>query len=182
MSHCDGYGTETFKDIIRQEHRKRIEEGTDQTAGAIRLLRVYGLYSEFYEEKPHQLITIALPNDYDIEKMKKTILGLKYKYIINGKLCVENYSDNGKINLHIHILKEETYTKSKIIRDMASKFKVEPNFVDVATGRDQELYNTRLDYVLGTKTDKKMEDVEKNKIWRKENKIKDVYYINATQA
>lgn len=161
--------------------RQFLDKGIPLTKGCAEFARYHKCYS-LLDETPHQLITIALPNDYNIEKLKKSIQTLKYKYIINGKLCVENYSDSGKTNLHIHILKEKTYTKSKIIRDMARRFKVAPNFIDVATGRDPVLYNTRLDYVLGNKTDKKMEDVEKNKVWRKENKIKDVYYINATQA
>lgn len=128
------------------------------------------------EDKPHQFITVALPNDYDIEKIKKYI---NHPHAwCRGILSIEKYSKVGE-NLHLHILKEGNYSKTKVVRDLARKFKIAPNFIDVRRGNEQTDYDNRLSYIKGDKVDEaKMENVQKDKEWRIENSLENYYLLN----
>lgn len=136
-----------------------------------------GLADEFDKKYPHQLITIRLPNDININTLKRKVNTLSYKYLENGILSIERYSEIGE-NLHIHILKEGTYSKTKIIRDMSRYWKVDMNAVDVKTGRNENLYNNRVNYVKKEKsTEKKQEFNEKDNIYLEENDLKKFYLL-----
>lgn len=175
MSHCDGYGTESFKEIIRDEFKKVLKDG-NYHPNAIKLLKHYGLYNEFFAAKPHQFITVALPNDYPLKKILK-YLEKPHKWLV-GWISIERYSKSGE-NLHLHILKEGNYTKTKIIRDLARRFKVDSNFIDVRRGTEPTDYNNRLSYIKGDKmATEKMEHVAKDKQWRQENNLRDYYNIS----
>ena len=127
-----------------------------------------------------QFIRIGLPNDYDLGKLKKIITSkLKYNYLDKAYLTVESFSgkDNKK-NLHIHILKEEIYSKTKIIRDLANKFNVAPNFVEVQKGEEVQVYEARLKYMKGEKKDQdKVNNVALDTEWRDENNIQHLYIL-----
>jgi len=127
------------------------------------------------EDKPHQLITVALPNDYDIEKIKKYI---NHPHTwCRGILSIERYSKVGE-NLHLHILKEGIYNKTKIVRDLSRKFKIATNFIDVRRGNEQTDYDNRLSYIKGDKVDEaKMESVQKDKEWRIANNLENYYLL-----
>jgi len=147
-----------------------------------RLRRFTGLTEEKFS---HQLITIALPQDYDIDRLKQKLISLQYnrrtgaptKWLVGAIMSVEWYSkthpEGG--NLHIHILKPGNYQKAKIVRDMATHFRVEPNFIDAKAGQYRDLYETRKKYIMGEKQEDKEEFAKLDKIWRMENKIMDVY-------
>lgn len=129
------------------------------------------------KDYPHQFITIALENTRHLGKLVNTIQGLEYQYIKDAIVSIENYSSVGE-NLHVHILKKGIYNKTKLIRDMSRKFKVAPNFVNVRKGTKESDYRHRLNYIKGDKVDdEKKENSIKDKIWRKENGILDVYAL-----
>ncbi len=127
----------------------------------------------------HQLITVALPNDYDLAVLKnKLVNGLQYQYLDTALARVERFSDGGKHNLHLHILKKGNYQKSKIIRDLSRHFKIKPNFVDVRSSKSRTKYNNSLNYVHGVKKDDaKQTDVELDIQWRLDNGFAEIYNL-----
>lgn len=140
------------------------------------------------EQFKHQLITIALPADYGMDKLKNKIsnininrrTGTHKTWLSDALMSVEWYSechpDGG--NLHLHILKPSNYQRAKIIRDFSSLFGVAENFIDVKAGIRKSLYNTRKNYILGEKqSQEKQLAVIADKLWRKENNLQDVYYL-----
>lgn len=160
---------------IRKSTRYAIDNGIQRSA-SIHLLKWAGIYHEFYSEKPHQFITVALPNDYPLKRILK-YLEKPHKWLV-GWISIEKYSKSGE-NLHLHILKEGNYSKTKIIRDLARRFKVESNFIDVRRGTEPTDYNNRLSYIKGDKmATEKMEHVAKDKQWRQENNLRDYYNIS----
>ena len=167
---------ELFKDVIRAETRKRLKQNDKLSKHAILLLQTYGLYDEFFVEKPHQFITVALPNDYSLKRILRYV-EQPHRWC-TGWLTIEKYSKSGE-NLHVHILKEGNYSKTKIIRDLSRRFKVATNFIDVRRSRDQSDYNNRLSYIKGDKMDtEKMENVEKDKQWRIDSSLRDFYNLS----
>lgn len=125
----------------------------------------------------HQLITIALPNDLGINDLKKKIYSLQYAYLEGAMLRVENYSSTGE-NLHVHILKEGVYSKTRLIRDMKRKWKVEDNFVDVRLGKREDEWQNRLNYIKGLKQDEeKQANVAKDHEWRHTNGLQELYIL-----
>ena len=134
---------------------------------------------------PHQMITIALPENYDQSMIHHKMMGIAYhrrtgapKTWFNGIASVEYYSkthpEGG--NLHIHILKKGNYTKSKIIRDLSGYYGIQENFIDVKLGTYLEDYENRHNYILGQKQSKeKLEYTMLDKKWRSDNNIMDIY-------
>jgi len=179
----DGSDNSDFLSIIDSLLRESKYSTLEEYVGSSPKLRHFcGLTDEKFS---HQLITIALPQDYDIDKLKQKLLSLQYnrrtgaptKWLVGSIMSVEWYSkthpEGG--NLHIHILKNGNYQKQKIVRDMATHFRVEPNFIDCKAGQYRDLYETRRKYIMGEKQEDKEEFAKLDKIWRMENKIMDVY-------
>lgn len=128
----------------------------------------------------HQFITIALPTEKtDLRKLVRTICNIQYDYLKDSILSVENFSGElKKENLHIHILKHGIYSKTKIIRDMARKFKVAPNFINIKKGTTEQDYLNRLHYINGEKLDElKKENCLLDQEWRRQNDIEQIYYL-----
>lgn len=127
----------------------------------------------------HQFITIALPTEKtDLSKLKKVISKINYEYLENAYLTVEFYSGLKKENLHIHILKQGIYNKTKLIRDLSRKFKVSDNFVNVKKGTNKKDYENRLAYLKGEKKDElKKENCELDREWREKNGFQQIYYL-----
>lgn len=128
-------------------------------------------------EKKHQFITIALPKDLGIMQLKKYIYSLDYKYLQGVLLCCEFFSEVGE-NLHVHILKHGVYSKTRIIRDLSRKFKIEENFVDVRLGKRESDYENRYAYITGDKeSESKQANVYLDREWRKQNGLQDLYTL-----
>lgn len=143
---------------------------------AIRFAKECGL-DLLKKDYPHQFITIALENTYNLGKLVNIIKGLEYQYTKEALVSIENYSSVGE-NLHVHILKKGIYSKTKIIRDMSRKFKVAPNFINVKKGTRESDYRNRLAYIKGDKADElKKENSDKDKEWRIENNIQQLYIL-----
>lgn len=129
-------------------------------------------------KKMSYLITIALPNDYEVSVLLEKLKGLKkYKYMEKYYFSIEYFSKNGE-NMHAHILVPNKIHKTKAIRDMSRWFKIEPNFVDIRSKTTELQYKNALAYVMGEKVgDDKMSYVEKDIIWRKEHLLENYYLI-----
>lgn len=165
-------GCASFEDIIRYNHKQPGPKGS----GWIHYLKTVGMYDELVGSEKHQFITVALPNDYPISKILKYV-DSPHKYFRNNSIMsIEKYSSTG-VNLHVHLLKKGNYSKTKIIRDLSKKFKIESNFVDVKSSDDRTLYQTREAYVKGEKVEPKCEYVMQDREWRKTEKIKDYYIL-----
>jgi len=161
----------TMRGIFMKQY---IKKNIVPTGALRRLFRDFGC-GDLLNDKPHQFITVALPNDYPLKKILK-YLEKPHKWLV-GWITIEKYSKSGE-NLHLHILKEGNYSKTKLIRDLARRFKVESNFIDVRRGTEPTDWNHRLSYIKGDKmATEKMEHVQKDKEWRIENKLKDYYHI-----
>jgi hypothetical protein len=129
-------------------------------------------------KKMSYLITIALPNDYEVSVLLEKLKGLrKYKYMEKYYFSIEYFSKNGE-NMHAHILVPNKIHKTKTIRDMSRWFKIEPNFVDIRSKTTELQYKNALAYVMGEKVgEDKMSYVEKDIIWRKEHLLENYYLI-----
>lgn len=144
-----------------------------------RLIRTFGKELPL-PTKPHQFITVALPTEKtELQKLKKTIDNIRYKYMDNAFLTVEMFSGQlKKENLHIHILKNGIYNKTKLIRDMSRKFNVAVNFVNVKKSTKLTDYENRLAYLKGEKSDElKKENCELDKKWREDNGFRQIYNL-----
>lgn len=151
-----------------------INKGIEPQGALRRLFRDFGC-GDLLKDKPHQFITVALPNTTSLKRILRYI-EQPHKWC-KGWLSIEKYSKSGE-NLHLHILKEGYYSKTKIIRDLSRRFKVERNFIDVRRGTEPKDWNNRLSYIKGTKMDTdKMEHVTKDKEWRQKNNLRDFYNI-----
>jgi len=133
-----------------------------------------------FPDHKHQFITIALPTEnYELKELKKVIQNLSYSYLKNAKLVVEYFSGElKKRNLHVHILKQGIYSKTKIIRDLSTKFKVAPNFINVKKGTKESDYMNRLNYLEGEKhSELKKTNCELDRIWREKNGFCHIYNL-----
>ena len=173
MYQTNGQGLELQRAVARRMH----DPNKDYTGTCWeRYLKDIGLYKELYGETPHQFITIGLPNDYPLDNIKKYI-AKPHAWLSGATLSVEYFRKNGE-HLHIHILTEKPYNKSKAIRDLSRKFKVAVNYIDVRRSNSTGDYNNRRNYIRGDKQDtEKLECVEKDIQWRKDNSFENYYVL-----
>lgn len=165
--------TKEVREYIKTLYLKHYDE-TEASQGDAKLRKWLKIDDP---EHKHQFITIALPNTLGILELKKKIYSLNYKYLEGAHLIVENYSATGE-NLHVHILKEGVYSKTRLIRDMARKFKVEPNFIDIRLGKRESDYHNRLAYIKGNKSDDdKTANCTLDQEWRIQNGLQDMYTL-----
>lgn len=160
------------------------------------------LKKDFYDPPiiniSHTFITIALPKlpserdearEKVFEMLQKCRELPKYNYYNNMSIwfSLEFYSMEKQLkllknNFHIHILIKGKYLKfdrKRIIRDLARKFKVEQNFVDVKYHTCPELFKTRQQYIQGKKAiDSKDLAVQKDREERKVFEIEDFYFLS----
>lgn len=127
----------------------------------------------------HQFITIALPQTTNLPQLVSTIHSLSYSYLSDAMLTIENFS--GELhaeNLHIHILKKDIYSKTKMIRDLSKKFKVSNNFINIKLGKTEKDYKNRLHYINGEKqSEVKTSNSVLDKQWRTDNDLEQIYYL-----
>ena len=157
---------------------------------------------EFYDPPiiniSHTFCTICLPdlpseNDEAREKVFETIQKCrdlpKYNYYkgLSIWFSLEFYSYDNKAkalknNFHIHLLikgKFLKFDKRRIIRDLARKYKISENFVDIKVSDCPELFGTRQEYIMGKKAiDSKDLAVKKDKEERKVFGIEDYYFLS----
>lgn len=168
-----GQGLELQRSVARKMH----DPNTDYSGTCWhQYLKDIGLYKELYGEQAHQLITIGLPNDYDVSQIKKYIKN-PHKWLKEAMLSVERFRKNGE-HLHIHILTSKPYNKTRLIRDLSRRFKVEKNYIDVRRSNSMSDYTNRKNYIMGRKScTEKQENCDKDREWRKTVELEDIYIL-----
>lgn len=134
-------------------------------------------------KKPHRFITISLPKDIaskDIDYQWKMFMK-KHQY--TEKIHSWTYEFIGSDNQyhpHIHVLMETTAPqKGTIIRDIATKFKIDKNYIDVRTDSRPEMWEKRILYIRGDKSTHKQAQVDADNEIRALNDLK-TFYTNNT--
>lgn len=162
--------------LLQRTALEALDKGlTPGSLGLIKWLKLEKHFPDLFQS--HQLITVALPNDFDLDLLKDKIKKIKYAYLKNALLTVEFHTAVGE-NLHIHALKKGNYQKGKIVRDLSRYFKIAPNFIDVESDSDPQTYLNRLSYINGEKSDPdKMLNCLRDQKWRKDNNFEEIYYL-----
>lgn len=109
---------------------------------------------------------------------------MKLKYFSDVVMVLEKHRENG-VHHHTHFLVkfEEKFPVSKILNWIYTTKGVKDiclgkNFIDYLGPQGKKPYQTYdlyRDYVSGKKKEAKLDYVKKDKVWRKENKIEDLY-------
>lgn len=122
-------------------------------------------------ERYHNFITINLP-DVESEYLNyyKKLINWDIVWLKGAKAVYELHTESGQ-HPHFHIISYSKRKKSTLIRDVAKKFKIEKNFVDVIQIRT--LYNKHIDYINGTKVEHKQEYIDEDNNWRSSLNIPD---------
>lgn len=120
----------------------------------------------------HRVITISLKDDYDLIIMKKNVEKLQMGDLYGcgqSLSCYEYHSrekpDGGNLHCHILIIDHTKYKPVIQISKIAKLFKIEKNFVDIATAKND--FAIKVGYICGIKKEDKMEYVLKDREWRK---------------
>lgn len=136
-------------------HRSKIKDMKDE------------VYFDLKGIKKHMFITISLPKKmYDYKALPELISNFQNDYMEGSYFCIEFAGKEMQFHPHIHMIIPRLVDRTRLIRDLSTKFNIGKNFVDIGI-RDHSLYSTRLDYIKGNKCQNKMEQVEEDKCQRK---------------
>lgn len=164
-----------FVDSVRRHILLKTKEDPNYIPSRI-LCREAGIEDEYYSTRPHQFITIRLDNAYSLDLLKSKIANIKYKYLDNAILSIERFSKIGE-NFHLHILTNNVYSKTKIIRDLTKYFTARN--VDVKHSSCSAHYENRKNYVLKDKKDEeKQEYIEKDLAFLEKNGFERNYILS----
>lgn len=128
----------------------------------------------------HTFITLAFPQSYveHIADVQKKLDMLNYSDLQSYAYIYEFYGENGKPNFHVHLLARGKLNKKNYIRNFSRKFKLPEAKVDIRLSADEELFNTRLNYLKGIKQDGKLDSCTLNEEERKARDIEALYDRN----
>ena len=132
-------------------------------------------------QKPEKFYSTFLtlnfePNASTREIHNKIKLIVLRKHYLKDKDIVYNFENTDHVHCHM-LIKGETTQPSKLIRDMSRIFKINKNYVDCKNSTNEDLYQTRLNYIKGIKKTSKTEAVEKDKVWRSKQCLEEYYQI-----
>lgn len=180
--------------IPKDDIEKKVYKAYSEEIKAIRLLNNSSETKNFTKKKPCHLFITINPNECTVEDIKIIIdIIFKIKYITVCSYVIEQrgFNDETKGNgKHIHMIVDydsiykhlkdhkppsyiakNIYTKIKQYISGYNKIKITKIF-NIKGKEEVEKY------MQGYKKDDKLEKVKINKIWRKENNIKEYYIIN----
>lgn len=122
-------------------------------------------------------LTLNFSTDLEIREIHNKIkLLVLRKHYFKDKDIIYNFENTEHPHVHM-LIKGETTQPSKIIRDMSRIFKINKNFVDCKNSSDENLYETRLNYIKGIKQNSKKEAVETDRIWRSKHCLEEYYQV-----
>ena len=132
-----------------KEEEKRMKIETEKQKLKLELRRkIEGGY-------PHEFYTVALPEDYNLVKLLKTLDDIQEadKYKLGQSIAViENHSETrpegGNLHIHVLVLKHGKYRPYKKREKLAEEFGIKLNFIDYQNGASQD-WKKRLNYVTG---------------------------------
>lgn len=175
--HCPSNLTDLeIEDFQIQQYRERIWHEMQVRREKRKLEKlIHGDTSDkFY------FVTIGLDDNLFKEDNEAMIINPLVKKIIetpgfdNVKFVVEKFRKNEQGNIyihrHIHLVFDSNLRKSKIIQfcfQKAKRYVQSQNFIDVKLDPGR----VRHKYIMGDKTELKMECVQMDRLWRKEKKI-----------
>ncbi len=147
-----------------------------ESVGFPTIARWLGCY-DLIPDARHQFITIALPNDRPIMSVVDILENVSYQYLEGALARIEYYSESDE-DLHVHIYKDGNYSKTRHTRDLARKFSVSPNFVNVKSSNRISDKVNRKNYIKGKKKSKEKQSfVEQDALWRSNNDILEIYNL-----
>lgn len=92
------------------------------------------------------------------------------------------YENTDKGHIHTHTLIKAEYEPARARKELASTAKAICDVANVHIFKfvilDIEAAKQKLDYMLGKKQPKKLDNVELTKQWRKDNDLKEIYFFN----
>lgn len=124
----------------------------------------------------HSFVTVRLDNNTPLTEVQHKIQTINFAWLKVGSARLELFSSDLTRNHHIHMLVPWT-VKTRIIRDLASYFKVPRPNVDVKHSDNTDLYHKRQDYINGEKQDAKNEAIQADSKELYELDIQQVYLI-----
>lgn len=156
----------------RKQYRREIQTSTNKNST-----------TKKYKKKDHLYFFITInPMECDIDAIEEIINIIKKKKYI--KLHCYTFEQRG-INInelgkgkHIHMIIDKTLAKSDILRFIHSSIKKYCTIENIDIRKITENGKiVRENYMKGHKSFEKLESVEIDKIWRKENNLQDFYEI-----
>lgn len=117
------------------------------------------------------------PQCKDMKECYDTMIKMieKHSYFDKSLWCVEAHTEKG-YRPHIHLMIETKAKPHRIIETIAKNFKCSKNFVECKNYKNDILYNEHVQYILGNKTDNKLQFVDADKKEREDEGIP--HYIN----
>jgi hypothetical protein len=163
--------------VLANEMRKILSSKDDVELGTLLSSKKYrswlgelGILGEFYEDKPHSMVTIRLPKGKEPQYYRDCLTNLnEIKWVTE---CEAVFEGGGTDNPHIHLLSlKEKYHKGNVIKRFAKRFGVPKNMIDYEQGDTLELLAKRRQYIRGDKADAKQEAVEADRQFREAHDI-----------
>jgi hypothetical protein len=133
------------------------------------------------KDKSYYFLTIN-PKECEINDLEIIIGKLKskkwmkiYSYVFEQR---GETNDNKGIGKHIHLIIDNNKPKCEVIREIHNAIKIycEKEKIDLKK-MDQNGKAIREKYMKGDKIESKLSSVKIDKIWRKENKLKDIFIL-----
>ena len=128
----------------------------------------------------HTLITLCFPQEAleECQNIHRKLETLNYAHVNEYAYAYEFYSDECKPNFHVHMLVRGKLNKNNYIRNFSRKFKLPESKVDIRLSDDEEVFNTRCNYLKGIKQEKKLDACCLNEEERKKRDLDALYDRN----
>lgn len=138
------------------------------------------------DKLPHAMLTISFDEKKLDDREKGGISRLpsllnNYKWLSNNtfygtlEYFSKDYPEGGNLHLHILIqrLGETPINKTKVCRDVRSKYRHYIKTCNIQLSNSKEHFNNRLAYIRGQKSQDEFTNLDR--VWRTENKILPIY-------
>lgn len=127
----------------------------------------------------HILLTASLPIDYDTKKLQLFTPEILLLTPSVYTWCFEFYGADLQYHPHVHILikTKAKIDKKRIIARLAKHFNIDNNFVDYKIGNNSKIYQTRLNYLKGVKSNSKSIQLKLDNEFRDKLNLSSYYNI-----
>lgn len=112
-----------------------------------------------------------------MNKITKKVWLISNKYMYSFEQRSESIENVH--GFHVHLLCEKNKKKAEVIREIynvTKKYLSDKNKIHIKFIGTHNDFSNVYNYILGIKTDDKIKKIEIDKLWRSNNKLKDVYY------
>lgn len=176
-----------LEQIMRQTVRKKIKSQLENNCYENKYVQnIYNKNMDVIKEnKPWYFVTVSPRDDIELEDFRKKIDSItKWKILIKGYYVFEQRGDSEHTmgnGFHVHLLIEKYNIEYKrLIKRLEDTFKnycgkPYKNTINVVRKKTEHAMETLDEYMMGDKQEDKETKCDFDKLWRKENKIKDIY-------